>query len=260
MKLIDADTWNALRSHALEEVEREPILSGYLYDTVLRHKGYADALAYLIASSLANSLVNATTLNELCEDTLAKHHNIVTASLYDLAASCSRDPACQNTLIPLLHYKGFRALQAYRVANALWYEDRRHVARFLQGRAAEAYAVDIHPAARIGRGIFIDHGTGVVIGETAVVEDDVSILHGVTLGGTGKETGDRHPKIRRGVLLAAGSTVLGNIEVGEDSKVAAGSVVLEPVPPRTTVAGVPAKIVGHVESSTPAFDMRQELC
>lgn len=259
MQLIDADTWNTLRRLALEEVEREPILSGYLYDTVLRHKGYADALAYLIASSLANSLVNTTTLNELCQDTLARHKDSVTASLYDLEASCARDPACQNILVPFLHYKGFRALQSYRVASALWYEDRRHVARFLQGRAAEAFAVDIHPGAKVGHSILIDHGTGVVIGETAVVENDVSMLHGVTLGGTGKETGDRHPKIRRGVMLGAGSTVLGNIEVGEGSKVAAGSVVLEPVPPRTTVAGVPAKIVGTVESSTPAFDMRQEL-
>jgi len=259
MNVVENEVWAELRRSAIGESEREPALSGHLYDLVIRHRGYPEALAYLISASLANHVFNVVAMSDLTTDTVRRHPEIVTASLYDLDAVLARDPACDTALIPFLYYKGFKALQGYRVAHALWSEGRAGVARFLQSRIADVFAMDIHPAARIGRGVFIDHGTGVVIGETSVVEDDVSILQSVTLGGTGKESGDRHPKIRRGVLIGAGAGVFGNIEVGEGSKVAAGSVVLAPVQPHTTVAGVPAKPVGKPLAKVPAFDMKQEL-
>jgi serine O-acetyltransferase len=259
MNVIEQEVWAELRRDAIDEAEREPALSGHLYDLVIRHRGYPEALAYLIASSLANPVFNVVALADVIGDMIAHDPDIVTASLYDLDAVCGRDPACQTALVPFLYYKGFKGLQAYRVAHALWMQERRGVAHFLQSRISDAFAMDIHPAARIGRGVFIDHGTGIVIGETSVVEDDVSMLQSVTLGGTGKVTGDRHPKIRRGVMIGAGAKILGNIEVGEGSKVAAGSVVLIPVAPHTTVAGVPAKPVGKPSSETPAFDMTQDL-
>lgn len=259
MNVVENEVWAELRRSAIGESEREPVLSGHLYDLVIRHRGYPEALAYLIAASLANHVFNVVAMSDLTSDTIRRHPEIVTASLYDLDAVLARDPACDTALIPFLYYKGFKALQGHRVAHALWTEGRAGVARFLQSRIADVFAMDIHPAARIGRGVFIDHGTGVVIGETSVVEDDVSILQSVTLGGTGKETGDRHPKIRRGVMIGAGAGVFGNIEVGEGSKVAAGSVVLAPVLPHTTVAGVPAKPVGKPLAEVPAFDMKQDL-
>ena len=259
MNIAEQEIWSDLRRAAMAEAEHEPVLSGHLYDLVIRHRGYPEALAYLIAASLANHVFNVVAMSDLTTDTIGRNPDIVTASLYDLNAISARDPACDSALAPFLYYKGFKALQGYRVAHALWQEDRAGVARLLQSRIADAFAMDIHPAARIGRGIFLDHGTGLVIGETTVVEDDVSILQSVTLGGTGKVSGDRHPKVRRGVMIGAGAGVFGNIEVGEGSKVAAGSVVLTAVPPHTTVAGVPAKPVGKPSSDVPAFDMKQEL-
>jgi serine O-acetyltransferase len=251
--------WTELRRLAIAEAEREPMLSGHLYDMVIRQRGYAEALAYLIAGSLANQLFNIVAMADLTSETIAQDPDIVTSSLYDLKAACERDPACESALIPFLYYKGFKGLQAYRVAHALWNAGRNGVARFLQSRITEVFAIDIHPAARIGRGVFIDHATGIVVGQTSVIEDDVSMLQSVTLGGTGKETGDRHPKVRRGVMLGAGAKILGNIEIGEGSKVAAGSVVLNPVPPHTTVAGVPAKPIGRPGSDVPAYDMNQDI-
>jgi serine O-acetyltransferase len=177
----------------------------------------------------------------------------------DLRAVRDRDPACRRLSTPLLYFKGFHALEAHRVAHVLWGRERRGLARFFQNRASEAFGVDIHPAARIGRGIFIDHGTGVVVGETAVIEDDVSLLQQVTLGGTGKETGDRHPKVRAGVLISAGAKILGNIEIGEGAKIGAGSVVLKDVPPHTTAVGVPARIVGSPPEAQPALEMDQSV-
>jgi serine O-acetyltransferase len=259
MNIVEQEVWAELRRAAIEESEGEPVLSGHLYDLVIRHRGYPEALAYLIAASLGNHVFNVVAMSDLISDAIRRHPEIVTASLYDLDAVLARDPACESALVPFLYYKGFKALQGYRVAHALWLAGRVGVARFLQSRIADVFAMDIHPAARIGRGVFIDHGTGVVVGETTVVEDDVSILQSVTLGGTGKESGDRHPKIRRGVMIGAGAGVFGNIEIGEGSKVAAGSVVLAPVLPHTTVAGVPAKPVGKPLAEVPAFDMKQEL-
>lgn len=259
MHPLEADTWSALKRQAITQVEQEPILSGHLYDLILRHRGYADALAYLIASSLSNQVFSLAGMNDLIGETITRYPEIASFSLDDLAAVTTRDPASECSLVPFLYYKGFKGLQAHRVAHALWTEGRKGVARFLQSRVADSLAIDIHPAARIGRGVFMDHGIGLVIGETSVVEDDVSILQSVTLGGTGKESGDRHPKIRRGVMIGAGAKILGNIEVGEGSKVAAGSVVLKSVPPHTTVAGVPAVTVGALHSETPAFDMKQDI-
>jgi serine O-acetyltransferase len=253
------ELWPELKRLAQSEAQREPILSGFLYDSVLRYANYDGALAYGIVSSLANRIMNDITMGDLVRDVLARHPDIMSASLYDLEAFTSRDPACENCLIPFLYYKGFKALQAYRVAHALWQEGRGNVARFLQSRIADVFAVDIHPAARVGKGVFLDHATAIVIGETAVVEDNVSIMQMVTLGGTGKEIGDRHPKIREGVLISVGAKVLGNIEVGRGAKVAAGSVVLHPVPPHATVAGVPAKLVGQPKSEAPALDMDQDI-
>jgi serine O-acetyltransferase len=177
----------------------------------------------------------------------------------DLTAVLQRDPAARGLAQPFLHYKGFHALQAHRVAHWLWGKGRESLACYLQSRVSEVFAVDIHPAARMGKGILIDHGTGVVIGETAVVGDDVSLLHEVTLGGTGKECGDRHPKVGNGVMIGAGAKILGNVRIGNGSKVAAGSVVLHEVPPHATVAGVPAKIVGHPATDEPALQMDQQL-
>jgi serine O-acetyltransferase len=256
---IDSDLWSELKRLAIAEVEREPILSGHLYDLVLRHRGYEDALAYLIAATLSNQVFSLAGMVDLIGQTLERHPEIAACSLADLTAVTTRDPASENVLVPFLYYKGFKGLQAHRVAHALWGEDRRGVARFLQSRVADSLSMDIHPAARIGSGVFVDHGLGLVIGETSVVESDVSILQNVTLGGTGKESGDRHPKVRRGVMIGAGAKILGNIEVGEGAKVAAGSVVLAPVPPHSTVAGVPAKIVGMLRSDTPAFEMKQDI-
>lgn len=251
--------WPELKRIAQAEAEREPILSGFLYDSVLRYREYDGALSYCIVSALANRIMNDITMGDLVRDVLSRHREIMDYSLYDLDAFTARDPAIENLLMPFLFYKGFKSLQAHRVAHALWNEGRKSVARFIQSRVADVFAVDIHPAARIGKGVFIDHGTAIVIGETSVVEDNVSILQQVTLGGTGKETGDRHPKIREGVLLSVGAKVLGNIEVGRGAKVAAGSVVLQSVPPHSTVAGVPAKLVGTPKSEAPAFDMNQNI-
>jgi len=212
----------------------------------------------VLAAKLADADFDAPRLTTLTADAFAADPSLAETAALDLAASIERNPAYPDHVTPFLYAKGFHALEWYRVAHALWTADRRSLALYLQGRVSDVFAVDIHPAARIGSGIFVDHATGVVIGETAVVGDDVSILHNVTLGGTGKETGDRHPKIGRGVLLAAGAKVLGNVTVGEGAKVGAGSVVLRAVAPYTTVAGVPAHVVGRTHD-LPGRTMDQDF-
>jgi serine O-acetyltransferase len=251
--------WATIRREGVESVEREGLMAQPVTAALLRHASFAGGLAGRLARKLADGDLGEGPLAALIAEALADDPGIVRAAATDLAAVRDRDPACTDLITPFLFFKGFLSLQAYRVAHWLWKQDREHLARYLQSRASEVFAVDIHPAARIGCGIMIDHGTGLVIGETAVVEDDVSMLQGVTLGGTGKECGDRHPKIRRGVLLGAGAKVLGNIEVGEGAKVGAGSIVLHPVAPHTTVVGVPAKPVGAKLTSLPAFTMDQTL-
>lgn len=251
--------WETIRSEAAEGIWREPMLSSFLHTTILNHSSLADALCFQLASKLESVTLPALSLRDLMEEAHAADPEMVECARADIEAVRRRDPACRKYSQPLLYFKGFLALQAYRIAHHFWMQDRHHLALFLQSRISEAFAVDIHPAAQIGRGIFVDHATGVVIGETAVVEDNVSMLHGVTLGGTGKEWGDRHPKVRRGVLIAAGAKILGNIEIGEGAKIAAGAVVLKAVPPHTTVAGVPARAIGPAETDQPALDMDQDI-
>ena len=254
-----APTWATMRREAVEAVERDALMAGQVNTAVLRHASFAEGLAARIAHKLADADVAEPVLSALVAEAIADTPSIARAAARDLMAVRERDPACRDLITPFLFFKGFLSLQSYRMSHWLWLRGREHLARQLQSRMSEVFGVDIHPAARLGCGIMIDHGTGLVIGETAVVEDDVSMLHGVTLGGTGKDCGDRHPKIRRGVLLGAGAKVLGNIEVGEGAKVGAGSIVLDPVEPHTTVVGVPAKPVGPRLTDLPAFTMDQTL-
>jgi len=247
--------WDRIQSEARLEAEREPVLVSFLYATVLRHRGLEDALGVILASKLQTPDVPAILLRDLIGEALDADPVIRAAIRADPLAARTRDPAARGYAQPFLYSKGFHALQSYRVAHRLWEQGRQTLAVHLQNRISEAFGVDVHPAARIGSGVLIDHGTSVVIGETAVVEDNVSLLHEVTLGGTGKEAGDRHPKVRRGVLIGAGAKILGNIEVGRGTKVAAGSVVLRDVPEHVTVAGIPARVVGRCAVAEPALEM-----
>jgi serine O-acetyltransferase len=251
--------WEQLRAESRKKAEAEPILASYLHLTILNHHTLEEALCFHLASKLASPNLQAMSISEFMRTAFEQSAAIREAMRKDIEAVVRRDPASRGISEPFLHYKGFHALEAYRVAHWLWEQRREALACYLQNRISEVFAVDIHPAARIGKGIFIDHATGVVIGETAVVDDDVSLLHEVTLGGTGKTTGDRHPKIGRGVLIGAGAKILGNVKVGEGSKIAAGSVVLTDVPPHTTVAGVPAVVVGRPTAEQPSLEMDQGL-
>lgn len=251
--------WERLRRESREKAEAEPILASYLHLTILNHHTLEDALSFHLASKLASPNLPAMSIREFMSDAFQQSKEIQEAIRKDIEAVVRRDPASRGFSEPFLHYKGFHALEAYRVSHWLWVQEREALACYLQNRISEVFAVDIHPAARIGKGILIDHATSVVIGETAVVDDDVSLLHEVTLGGTGKTTGDRHPKIGRGVLIGAGAKILGNVKVGEGSKIAAGSVVLTDVPPHTTVAGVPAVAVGRPGSEQPSLEMDQGI-
>jgi serine O-acetyltransferase len=255
-----ADTiWQKLLEESRQKADSEPILASYLHATVLNHRKLEDALSFHLASKLSTANLPAMAIREFMTEAFEKSQEIQEAIREDLEAVARRDPASRGISEPFLHYKGFHALESYRVSHWLWENGRHALACYLQNRISEVFAVDIHPAAKIGKGILIDHATSVVIGETSVVEDDVSLLHEVTLGGTGKTTGDRHPKVRRGVLIGAGAKILGNVEIGEGSKVAAGSVVLADVPPHTTVAGVPAVVVGRPTTEQPSLEMDQGI-
>ncbi|MBN2310239.1 MAG: serine O-acetyltransferase [Candidatus Hydrogenedentes bacterium] len=251
--------WDTIRREALEDAAREPLLANFFHGVILNHRRLEDALSFLLATKLASTTMSALALRDLVDEAFAAGPAIGRAARADIEAVCSRDPASPRYSMPLLFYKGFHALQAYRVAHYFWERGREPLALFLQGRISQVLAVDIHPAARIGCGILMDHATGVVIGETAVVEDNVSMLHEVTLGGTGKEVGDRHPKVRKGVLIGAGAKILGNVEIGEGAKIGAGSVVLTDVPAHCTAAGVPARILGHPAEAEPALQMDHRL-
>jgi serine O-acetyltransferase len=256
---ISRDTWTLIREEAVQAVEQDRGMCEIMRDTVLVHENFGDALAHRLARKLTDYAFSVESLEALCCEAFSADPEIEAASLADLLAVRDRDPACPDLLTPFLFFKGYQAIQAYRLAHFLWLRGRENLAKHLQSRAAEMFAADLHPAARIGRGIMLDHGTGIVVGETAVIDDDVSILQGVTLGGTGKQGGDRHPKIRRGVLIGAGATVLGNITIGEGAKVGAGSIVLESVHPYTTVVGNPARPVGTRHLHMPALTMDQSL-
>jgi serine O-acetyltransferase len=257
--LVAPPVWAALRSEALQIAKTEPSLASLVNAVIIRHKTLAHALSYQLARKLGDQELRAMSLRETAEEAYAADPGIVEKAEADLRAVFERDPACRGYLQPFLYFKGFMALQTYRVAHWLWNNDRQALAFYLQSRSSELFQVDIHPAAVIGAGVFLVHGTGIVIGETAVVGDDVSMLHGVTLGGTGAERGDRHPKIGRGVLLGAGAKVLGNIKVGDYAKVASGSVVLREVPPGCTAAGVPARLVNCPSCPEPAKSMDHTL-
>lgn len=249
--------WSALRAQAEELAKVEPSLATITHATVLKHDRLEEALSYHLAKKIGGEDMSPMLAREIFDEAMEADPSIGDSARADLSAVYERDPACHSYVEAFLFFKGFHALQTYRIAHWLWMRGRTSLAQFFQSRVSELFAVDIHPASRIGRGIFMDHATGIVIGETAVVEDDVSMLHGVTLGGSGKEKGDRHPKIRRGVLLSAGAKVLGNIEVGEYSRVGASSVVLKSVPPGCTVAGVPARVIGCAGSDRPSQTMNQ---
>lgn len=241
---LTGGVWSQLRVEAMQAAAEEPLLASFLHATILHHERGEDALSYHLASKLGGSDMNALQLREVAQEAYRNEPELVAQAMRDMRVVRERDPACRSYLQPFLYYKGYSGLQGYRISNWLWRKERETLAFHLQSRISELYGIDIHPAATIGAGVFMDHAHSIVIGETAVVEDDVSMLHSVTLGGTGKERGDRHPKIRKGVLIGAGAKVLGNIEVGAYARIAAGSVVLEPVGARCTVAGVPAKPVG----------------
>ncbi len=255
-KITQVDpVWDQITAEARQASLDEPLMGGFLHACILHHKNIEKALSYRIAAKLASNEMSMVVVREIVEDAYANDASLVQAARADLVAIYERDPACHKLLQPILYFKGYQAMQAYRLGHYLWTQGHRDLAYFVQMRVSEIFGVDIHPAARIGKGIMIDHAHSIVIGETAVVGDNVSMLHSVTLGGTGKEEEDRHPKIADGVLIGAGAKVLGNIKVGKCSRIAAGSVVLEEVPECKTVAGIPARIVGEAGCDQPAISM-----
>jgi serine O-acetyltransferase len=251
--------WTRLRREAEAAVAAEPSLAALLMASVLNQASFEAAVSHRVATRLGHPAVSADLIVQGFEEALAADPEIAAGMRADVLAVLDRDPACYRVLEPVLFFKGFHALQAHRLAHWLHREGRRDFALYLQSRSSEVFQTDINPAAKIGKGIFLDHATGLVVGETAVIEDDVSMLHSVTLGGTGKQGGDRHPKIRKGVLIGAGAKILGNIEIGQCTRVAAGSVVLATVPRNKTVAGVPAKVVGEAGCAEPSRSMDQIL-
>src|SRR5580765_6303816 len=248
--------WEQVRREAEETSANEPVLASLIYATILSEPTLEDAICHTVAHRLQPS-VDTGLLVKTFREVLSEEPGLSEYFRADIMAVAKRDPACRRYLEPLFFFKGFVALETYRFANRLWQSGRRDFALYLQSQSSRVFAVDIHPAARMGKGIMLDHATGIVIGETVVVGDNCSMLHGVTLGGTGNEKGDRHPKIGRGVMVGAGAKILGNIKVGDCARVAAGSVVLNDVPPRRTVAGVPAREIGFAGCEEPALAMDQ---
>ena len=251
--------WTAICGEVRELIRTEPMLEDFLRAAVLNHSSLESALSAHLGNQIDCATIPARVLCHVISEAFSRRDDIRQAMRDDLQAVVERDSACESFHLPLLYFKGFHALQLHRVSNWLWLQDRRSLALLMQSRASMKFGVDIHPAATFGSGIMLDHATGLVVGETAVIGNQVSILQSVTLGGTGKEHGDRHPKISDGVLISAGAKILGNIRVGEGAKVGAGSVVLRDVPAHTTVAGVPAKVVGRPDSDLPALNMNHEI-
>lgn len=251
--------WARLRREAEQAIATEPALTSFILSTVVNQPSFEAAIAHRVAARLSHPALPAELIAQTFDEAIANDAEIAQGFRADVAAVLDRDPACYRLIEPVLYFKGFHALQTHRLAHWLWHRGRRDFALYLQSRSSEVFQTDINPAARIGKGIFLDHATGLVVGETTVIEDNVSMLQDVTLGGTGKQAGDRHPKIRKGVLIGAGAKILGNIEVGQCARVAAGSVVLAAVPRNTTVAGVPAKVVGEAGCAEPSRSMDQIL-
>ncbi len=253
------DLWPTIKKEISEQVMFEPALGTFFSRRILQHDSLGSALSDLLAMKLASPDMPQSSLKPVFDEALRNDESILAATGNDLLATRQRDPAVRFYSTALLYFKGFQALQAYRIGHWLWNQDRQAMAIWLQSQISEVFTVDIHPAARIGSGILVDHATGIVIGETCVLDDNISIMQGVTLGGTGKETGDRHPKIKCGVLLGTGAIIIGNVTIGTGAKVAAGSVVLDNVEAHTTVAGIPAVKVGKPRADQPALDMNQEI-
>ena len=249
--------WARIRREAEVVVRQEPELSSFIYASVLHHDRLEQVVVHRIAERLDHADVSGELIRQAYQDALDDTPTLGDIFRADIVATYDRDPATNRFIEPVLYFKGFHAIQTHRLAHWLWGKGRKDFAYYLQSRSSAVFQTDIHPAAAIGQGIFLDHATGLVVGETAVIEDDVSILHDVTLGGTGKDHGDRHPKIRRGVMLGAGAKIIGAIEIGHCARVAAGSVVLKPVPHNTTVAGVPAKVIGEAGCPEPSRTMDQ---
>jgi serine O-acetyltransferase len=256
---IAPPVWASLRNEAAAVAKKESALASVVAATILNHEKLGDALSYQLARKLGDQELRGMTIRDICDEAYESVPDLLDMAEADLKAVFERDPACKGYVQPFLFFKGFQALQTHRVAHWLWGQGREALAFYLQSRMSELFQVDIHPATVIGRGVFIDHGTGIVIGETAVIGDEVSMLQGVTLGGTGAERGDRHPKIGKGVLLGAGAKVLGNITIGDYAKIASGSVVLKPVPAGCTAAGVPARLVNCPTCEEPARSMDHTL-
>ncbi|MEP4891200.1 MAG: serine O-acetyltransferase [Aliiglaciecola sp.] len=251
--------WKRLKSEAEELVESEPLLASYVHACILAHHNFETSLSFILSNKIQDEVMPALAIREVLDQAYLLKPEIVESAIEDIEAVLTRDPAVDKILTVLLYFKGFQAIQGYRLSHYLWAQNRKQLALFVQSRNSEVFGVDIHPAAVIGKGVMFDHATGIVIGETAVVEDHVSILQSVTLGGTGNESGDRHPKVRQGVMVGAGAKILGNIEIGAGAKVGAGSVVLKNVPEHVTVAGVPAKIVGVPCCPNPCETMNQNI-
>ncbi|MHA6262168.1 serine O-acetyltransferase [Arenibacterium sp. CAU 1754] len=249
--------WDRITAEAQDAVRQEPLMGGLIHACILHHRTLDKALSYRVAAKLSSNEMSMSILREIADQAYAEAPDLVDAARADLVAVYERDPACHRLLQPVLYFKGYQAMQSYRIGHWLWKRGQHDLAYFFQMRVSEIFGVDIHPNAKIGKGIMIDHAHSIVIGETAVVGDNVSMLHSVTLGGTGKEEEDRHPKISDGVLIGAGAKILGNINIGHCSRIAAGSVVLSDVPPCKTVAGVPAKIVGEAGCDQPSVKMDQ---
>ncbi len=251
--------WARLRREAEDAYDKAPMLAPLFLDSIINQPSFEGAVIHRVASRLKNDVISLPLIVQAFLRAVAAEPDIATAVRADITAVYERDPACERFIEPFLYFKGFHAIQAHRLTHWLWGNGERDFALYLQSRSSEVFQTDIHPAARFGQGIFLDHATGLVVGETAVVEDEVSMLQDVTLGGTGKEAGDRHPKIRSGVMIGAGAKILGNIEIGENARIAAGSVVLRSIPPHTTVAGVPARVVRTETPDHPSQTMDQIL-
>jgi len=251
--------WEMIRAEALDITRHEPELTAFIYANVLNQRSVEGAVCQRLAARLGHEDVDSDLIRQTFTGVLESKPVLGNIFRADLAAVYDRDPACARLIDPLLYFKGFHALQTHRFAHALWQAGRVDFALYLQSQSSRVFGIDVHPAAKIGRGIMFDHGSGIVIGETAEIGDNTSLLHSVTLGGSGKESGDRHPKVGRGVMIGAGSKILGNIHIGDCARVAAGSVVLKDVPPKTTVAGVPARVVGEAGCAQPSRAMNQLL-
>ncbi len=256
---MENNLWDTIRQEVSEQLLSEPDLGGYLSKRILQHDDLMAAISDLLAGKLSTEEMPAASLKTVFNEALRSDPALAESMTTDLLTIRERDPAVKSYSTALLYFKGFQALQCYRVAHWLWGQERFGMALYLQSQVSEVFGVDIHPAAKIGRGVLFDHATGIVIGETCVLEDNISIFQGVTLGGSGKESGDRHPKVRTGVLIGAGANVLGNVTIGEGAWIGAGSVVLSDVEAHTTVVGVPAKVVGRPRSEFPALDVDHSL-